>query len=298
MPIVTRNSPPGDALSRQFRKTLRTTIREIAKNDLTHTTPDSHSPRKRLKLLRSLLVMMRPAIGSKTSKHTDALLRRAGKLLSDRRKAEAMVETVAKLRQGKRSPRELSVIDALQTITAEQLLKSDLPIAETAKLAGVRKELRDLKRRVKTWSLPPRSSKLYVKGMYSAYRRARKRLRHGLATGRTADLHEARKSVIHHLHHMEMIETMKPSAFMLLTKQLDELRAELGEYNDYSELEAYIARARHRLAPAVVEIANRLIARRRDLLKKSMALSAARLFDEKPQAFADRIGQLWCGLAR
>jgi hypothetical protein len=71
----------------------------------------------------------------------------------------------------------------------------------------------------------------------------------------------------------------------------------LGELNDYDELEGVIARTHDRLGPTVAGIANRLIAKRRDPLKQAIALSSARLFEEKPQAFTSRIGKLWRGFA-
>lgn len=293
MPVIKKDRPAGDALRREFRKILRAAIRELTDDGNPHPTPDAHSPRKRLKLLRSLLIMMRPALNRKTFKRTDSLLRRAGKTLSKRRKAEAMVETAAKLRESKHTGRELSVIDALQAATAEELANAGTSHTEAKNLVGLKKQLRDLKRRVKTWALPTGDPKPYIEGMGNAYRCARKRLRHGLATGRTTDLHQARKSVIHHLHHIETLEAIWPSLFILWTEQLDELRAQLGELNDYDELEGFIARAGDRFAPPVVGIANRLIAKRRDPLKKAIALSSARLFEEKPQAFANRIGKMW-----
>jgi CHAD domain-containing protein len=296
MPVIKKDSPAGDALRREFRRILRTAVRELTNGDTPHPA-DAHSPRKRLKLLRSLLVMMRPALNGKTFKRTDSLLRRAGKTLSKRRKAEAMVETVAKLRQSKHTLRELSVFDALEAIATEQLADAGATHAEATNLVGLKNQLRDLKGRVKTWTLPAGDPKPYIEGMGDAYRRARKRLRRGLATGRTADLHRARKSVIHHLHHVETLEAIWPSLFILWTQQLDELRTRLGELNDYDELEGIIARAGDRFTPTALGIANRLIAKRRDPLKQAIALSSARLFEEKPQAFTSRIDKMWRAFA-
>jgi CHAD domain-containing protein len=287
MSAISRRNPAGDALRRKFRKTLGTVIRDLgAKNS------DAHSPRRRLKYLRSLLVMMRPALGRKTFKRADSVLLHTARSMSNRRKAEAMLETVTKLRGQGLGPSELSALDALESILANSPHAS-VTSERMSDYSALGRDLAGLRRTAKNWSLPARNPSAYVEGLGNTYGRARKRLRQGLVTGRIADLHEARKSIIHHLHHIQSVEAIWPSVFQLWVKELEMLREYLGEINDYDDLTSQLANSADKLDPGARQTLKRLLSKRIEPLKKTVALASAHLFQEKPKVFVRRMDRMW-----
>jgi CHAD domain-containing protein len=130
--------------------------------------------------------------------------------------------------------------------------------------------------------------------MRAAYARARRLLRQGLATGESALLHEARKSVIHHLHHIEALTPLWPKLFKVWAAELQTLREALGDLNDLDALSAELAREDGPFADLTVkDEAEALIAMRRKAIIAAIRDETGHLFAERPKNFASRMLALW-----
>jgi len=112
----------------------------------------------------------------------------------------------------------------------------------------------------------------------AAYGTTRRRLRKALASGDATALHEARKGVIHHLHHRQLLMPQRAGRLA----RLEALREVLGDLNDLDELEQLAA------GIAIPEADRRRMRKaRRRLIGKATA-AADPLFRQKPGTLRKR----------
>ena len=279
--------PAGEALRRLARRQLTQLARELAAAE---RGAHAHPTRKRLKFLRSLMRLIRPAIGEEAFQSANGHLRNAAMQLARKRHGEAMIEAVAKLR--KQTEGHADVIAELEA--AAHVHASAAEDAHAEGLAAARQEIEIVRSLVGSWMLPKRDRQFFLDGFRRCYSRGRRLLRLGLKTGDTLTLHEARKSVIHHLHHLEILEPTWPRMVKVWCEELGRLRESLGDLNDLDELEAQLANPETAFGRISVNAAVcELIAARRLRLHDRIRKRAAQLFAERPRSLARRMDALW-----
>jgi CHAD domain-containing protein len=279
--------PAGEALRRLARAQLARLARELGAAE---KGANAHPLRKRLKFLRSLLRLIRPAIGDDAFRVANTHLKTAAEELALKRHGEAMAEAIAKL--AKHAETSAPVIAELEgaarshATQAEEKLTTGLAIAKT--------EIEAVRALVGSWMLPKRDARLYLAGLRQCYGRGRELIAEGLATREMSTLHEARKSVIHHLHHLEILEPIWPNMIGAWCDELGKLRELLGDLNDLDELEALLAKPDSAFSKiASPDAARQLIAERREKLVERIRKRAAQLFAERPRPLARRLGLVW-----
>jgi CHAD domain-containing protein len=269
-------TPPHPDLARAIHDLSDGLVRDLGE---AQAGTSVHGARRRIKRLRSLLRLIRPAIGENDYHAANGRLRAAADALAGRRRAEALVAAAAKLHAGHPSSRLRALVES----HADDLVISvDFADAPRQALDNVTQ----FKAAMAEWALPDSTDARVMAAFLTTYRKARKLLAHGMETGDATELHEARKFVIHHLHHLELLgdETKAKPAKRL--RDLESLREILGDLNDLDELQQLASRHDPALATATAHAASR---RRRSLLKAATA-SSQRLFRRKARAFAKRIG--------
>jgi CHAD domain-containing protein len=285
------DAPAGEAVRRLMRKTLRQIAKEL---DKSRGGAGVHAARRRIKLSRSLLRLARKALSPDHFHDANQSLRAAAMALAPLRSAEAMVETVAKLKSALKEEEADAILATLAAAAGR--MKHEV-VAETDKAARIEEaagEVAKVRKAMAHWTLPRRDVTLFVAGMRAAYARARRLLRQGLATGEIALLHEARKSVIHHLHHIEALTQLWPKLFKVWAAELQTLREALGDLNDLDALSAELARKGGPFADLTVkDEAEALIAMRRKAIIAAIRDETGHLFAERPKNFASRMLALW-----
>ena len=291
MSPIRMDAPAGEAVRRVMRKTLRSVAKEL---DKSRSGADVHSARRKIKLARSLLRLARKALSPEHFDQANQSLRTAARALAPLRSAEAMVEAVAKLKSELNEPKADAVFDELAA--AARRLKHEV-VADSDKAARVEEaagEVAKIRKAIGKWTLPRREVSLFVAGMRSAYARARRLLREGLASGDIPLLHEARKSVIHHLHHIDALSPLWPKLFKVWKGELQDLREALGDLHDLDEM------AKELDSPdgafcliAEKDKAGDLIATRRKQIIAAIRDETGHLFAEQPKNFAFRMLALW-----
>jgi CHAD domain-containing protein len=287
---IRKDLPAGEALRRHMRKALR-----ALSDDLAAALEGSgvHAARKRLKLSRSLLSMMRPAIGEAVFDQEDACLKGASQALAGFRRHEAMMETVHKLASASGAEGE-EAVRALAEAVAHLQMTSTHSTSLAERVAAAHAEVEGLRERLADWPLPKRDIRLFVTGMQASYERARKKLRQGIAEREVTLLHEARKSIIHHYHHLDLLKPLWPKLFAVWLAELQDLREALGDLNDLDELDELLDTGDIALPDeALSEAARGLIGARRERLIATIANEAGHLFAESPKSFAARMAALW-----
>jgi CHAD domain-containing protein len=287
---IRKDLPAGEALRRHMRKALKALAADLS---AALEGAGVHAARKRLKLSRSLLRMMEPALGETVFAREDGCLQEASHALAGLRRNEAMLEAIGKL-AASRGAASTAVLEALtQAIRHMQASNTDagsLP----ERIATALERIETLRGRLADWPLPKRDIRPLVAGMRASYARARKKLREGLDQGRVTLLHEARKSIIHHYHHLDLLKPLWPKLLTIWLTELQDLREALGDLNDLDELEGLLAEGAIALPDKVMEqAALKLIAARRKALIGKIGSDTGHLFAEKPSFFAARMAALW-----
>jgi CHAD domain-containing protein len=276
--------------SLNLAKPISSAIRDLARKTVTAAAGDLaraaepgrvHAARRNLKRLRSLLRMIRPAIGKRAARDADGKLKSAADLLAGARRMDALKLAATKLALGQdESGRLVAAI-------AEHFGHHHETRALADQAGEARALVLDLRAGVKAWRLPHRDRSFCLAGMKKCYASARSGLAQALASGGVEELHEARKHVIHNLHHLDLLHRLWPGMFEVWIAELTILREALGDFNDLAELRqiAESMAAADAILAAIDAPCGELLA---------VAGAKARvLYAEKPAAFARRIGAMW-----
>lgn len=273
----------GDQIRSHARKLLAAATADMRATGAGHSV---HGVRRHLKRLRSLLRLVAPAIGQDAYDTADKHLKTAADLLAGARRAEALRLAASRLanKPGDAS-RLVAAIDAHTKAHAA-------PDNRAAALQEALTLIDMVRREAAQWHLPKAGIGFYLAGLRRSYAKARKGLARSLKDADVDRLHEARKHVIHTLHHMELLGALWPDVKGLPLDELNLLREALGDFNDLAELcaiatpGALAGKASHKRVHAVLTKAKAKLLRR---AKKK----ARRLFARKPGTFAGRIGAMW-----
>jgi CHAD domain-containing protein len=236
--------------------------------------------------MRSLLRLVRPGLGTAAFRDGDRLLKQAADLLAEARQAEAFNAILARLNMTDAT--RSAILAYLRSHASAQ----PVPVA-LADAAGKSLDLiAQLESEMRRWHLPRRGRSFCIGGLKRSYALARRQLAVALRTEDAAALHEARKHVIHNLHHTEMLRGLWPDVMPAIVAELTVLREALGEINDLDELTSAISG----LAPAdealLTEIRAAIAALHGAHLMTARRKSAL-LYAEKPSAYAQRIDAMW-----
>jgi hypothetical protein len=296
VPKISTDHPAGEALRRLMRRTMKALSHDL---DMARSGRSVHPARRRLKLARSLLRLMKPALGSAAFGLENQALRDAAQMLASLRRTEAMSEAIARLRAvAKEEASDQAVFAALESAAYE--LRQDIvgPDDVAGRIEEASTRVEELRARIADWTLPKREIALFVKGLRDCFAKARRLLRDGLDRKETPLLHEARKSVIHHLHHVELLAPLWPKLFNVWAAELQELREDLGELNDLDDLSAEFDRPESPFAQIEQKArAHELIDLRRKAILTRIEKDTGHLFAEEPKNFAARMDALWRHLA-
>jgi len=292
VPSIESQLPAGEGLRRLARTQLAQLARELAAAEKGAT---AHPLRKRLKFLRSLLRLIRPSIGDEAFQLANGHLRAAATELAFKRHGEAMIEAVSKLkRQADEGSSAIAELEA-----AAQAYAGDTEVAHVEGLKRARGEIDAVRVLVGTWLLPKRDTRFFLEGFQRSYGRGRKLIMKGLASGDTQTLHEARKSVIHHLHHLEILEPVWPRMIKVWCDELGRLRESLGDLNDLEELESLLSNPDTAFGKiSSLDAAHALIVERRRRLLDRIRKRGDQLFAEQPKSLARRFAALWASWER
>ena len=229
-----------------------------------------HEARKACKRLRSLLRLMRPALGS-AYRAQNLRLRDAGRALSARRDADVLRATARSVALG---------------------LPSGLPPPRDHGAGAARavKLLRLQRRAIERWAPDALTREALDEAFLAGYRRARRAGRHARRHPRADTLHEWRKQVKHHRYHCEAVASYWPH-LLRRAAILDKLAETLGRHHDLEVLAQELRRHPHRFAgpPLVLRAARRVDSEQGRAAERALR-TGAKLFADSPRKWVAREG--------
>lgn len=233
-----------------------------------------HGARRRIKQLRSLLRLLRPGLDPAAYETTTHALREAASALAGHRRAEALVAAAGKLEgKGANSAFWRGFAEANR---AAHAVDGDPASA----LAVARQAISRAAAALAATATLPATDETITEAFLASYGKARKLLRKGLKSEEPPVLHDARKFVIHHLHHLRLLQ---PGNEQRLA-ELEQLRETLGDLNDLDELEQLTAGADVSSKDA------RRMNKARERLLGRVKREASRLFRLKSKPYGKRLG--------
>jgi CHAD domain-containing protein len=285
-----RRDPLGYGVRRVARGRLDGAVERLRDGDVDEVEA-VHEARKDLKKLRSALRLVRPVLGDDVYGRENARYRDAARRLSNVRDDQALAETLEALEErfeDEPPPGGWKPI-------AQALARSDG--ADPAELDRLREraaaEIEAGRRELESLSLPGDGFAVVRPGLQRAYSRGRKRMAEAESDPTDERLHEFRKRSKDLWYHLRLLRSAWRTVLEPLGDQAHELSDRLGDDHDLVVL-------RERLdAPGIAFTADQrehlddLIERRRGELQAEAFALGARLYAEKPKAFAARMAGYW-----
>jgi CHAD domain-containing protein len=238
-----------------------------------------HEARKDIKKTRSLLRLVRPALGADAYRRRNVALRDIGRGLSAQRDVDAIAETMDDLaeRFAGQLPHERFVA-ARERLAAAATTAPDLDAA----LAALRQAADD----VASWPLERCDRSTLQKGMVRAYARGRTAMATAETDPSDQAFHDWRKRAKDLWYHSRLMSAAWPEVLKPQAKQAHALADLLGDDHDLAVLSARLTAD----GPEERELRS-LVARRRGGLQAEALRLGRRLYAETPKAFGRRMGR-------
>ncbi len=245
-----------------------------------------HDARKRFKAIRALLRLVAPRMGN-AFRRENRWFRDVACKLATVREAQASLETLDRLEDAGSASLRSELEARYQALQREQLQDAGALEVLVGDLASARERVAD-------WPLAGQAFGVIQPGLQATYRRGRKGFRRALKGAPATQLHEWRKDVKYHRHHVELLVNLWPEVMPGAAATVRKLGNLLGDHHDLHELRALISRS-----PALAGSGGE----RRALLEsagvRSLELEASAtatgglVYAEKPNLFVTRMRTYW-----
>ena len=247
-----------------------------------------HEARKSLKKARALLRLVRPGLPKRVYRRENAALRDAGRLVSGARDADVMVETVDKLAERFVGRIPASHFDDLRARMRAESLASRAGAGDGRAEAVAM--LDSVAGRIDDWPVEQCDWRTVAAGMERAYRRGRQAYAEADAEPTVERLHDWRKRVKDLWYHQRLTCPAWPGVLDAQAEEAHRLSEILGDDHDLAVL-ADIVSGDGDGPTALVDpdpLLELIAERRAELLAEARRLGA-RIYAERPKAFARRI---------
>lgn len=253
-----------------------------------------HDVRKRCKQLRGLVRLVRPALKKSDARQANAAFRDAARQLASLRDAHALLATFDALVAAHVAeiPSD-GIWEVRQGLAARAESASGDAAGFDAQIQRARDLLEAGRSRVGSWTLGNKFAYICA-GVIKTYKRGRKRLKDSREQPSDSNLHEWRKRVKDFWYHMQILRDAAPSMLSPLADRLHDLSDVLGDDHDLAVLTCQLMSCPNEFGGdgKVNEALAIICSRRADLQRRAFRLGA-RLYVERPSAFADRIAGYW-----
>jgi CHAD domain-containing protein len=254
-----------------------------------------HDARKCCKKTRAVLRLVRDEIGRDVYRRENALYRDAARELSALRSSAVMAETLDAMCE--RFSDELP--SGAFSTTREGLMAKHRQALRTAVKKGtlltdVAEDMRKDRDRLLHLPLETEDFSTLRQGLRRVYRRGRRAMHISKGEPTTANLHEWRKRVKYLRYQARILNPLEPVIIQALAADTDTLSDLLGLDHDLSEL-IIVVQTTPQLTASKKELRSllALIDRFRPELQADAFTLGARIYEEKPRAFVDRLEGYW-----
>lgn len=287
----------GESPTKSVRRIVRREAAKALKRlDGDDAPPDAaiHNARKRLKRARAALRLVRKSLGARRFQRENEAFRDAARPLSEIRDAKILIEAFDALVEGV-PPRDRPALEHVrELLNAHQARVRGRVFQKKAPLKPVVSALKAARNRIDDWPLDHEGWSLVGPGVRRVYRSGRRvfetvRQKAGRRQPARAEktgqvpLAAARDALSHGA-------VPDPGPGPAVAPALSDA---LGDDHDLAVLKQRLARARARLPRTAGAALSRMIAARRGELQAKALVLGARVYDEAPRRFANRLHRRW-----
>ena len=248
---------------------------------------DVHVVRTSIKQLRSILRMMRPAIGRAFFERENGHLRKAARRLAFARDTDVARQTLAELSD--------EVERDIITTTIRGFEKQVTPPADIDNTMGdVARDLEQIGRCIATLRVPGDDWRVIEPGLVAVYRQGRKRMKRAVATGEDEAFHQWRIFVKHLYYELQFLESISPKRLSKMIGRLKKLQDLIGADHDLAVLKSLLQKTPQKFggAETVASVVACLATKSTKLRHASEPLGTA-IFYKKPRDFARKLRRHW-----
>ena len=273
-----------DAWAQYCRAAL---VRSVAGVAVTFPGPGEEAPkrvhdaRKRLKEARAITRLFLHSVGE-PARVTIAALAATRRQIGRARDLDVMMVRLNRLEPSPEISEPLMAAIARERAAAQRARRGLTAKTPRARLAAIA-------RRIEGWDLSGVGADEIVAAAARTYRQARRRGRRAFDGDDPVALHALRARVVDLRYQIALLSCAWPEALNVQGEALNDLREALGDFNDLHVLETFAA-DHGRLAPPALEDLRARVEAKQKKLRRRANVEFERLFAERPEAFAARLG--------
>ena len=284
----------GNGVRRIAREQIDKSVAELTDSDIGRHVA-VHQFRKRGKKIRGLIRLVRPALGS-VYKRENAWYRDAARGLSQVRDAEALLETLDRIRD--HFSEELdddTFLDLRRRLQQRRRRMANDRLGLDETIDQLPAELEAARRRIDDWQIDDAAFDAVHGGLIRTYRRACTSLSKVSEKPSDERWHEWRKRTKYHWYQMRLLTGVWKPVLKARTNELKRLADLLGDDRDLAVFRKTIrddASLRPE-RPEVIELMMGLMHSERKRLQQDAEDLGRRVFAEPPKRFVRRIESYW-----
>ncbi len=235
-----------------------------------------HGARRRLKRIRSIVRLIRPALGQRYAAYRDDI-RSVAKTLAVFRDADVLQAMATDLRAASGPDQQVFIEAAIGSLNMER------PNRRRGTLIPVLRALEELELDADDLPVPKDGKALYLRAVERAYRRGRRAMQRARKTRAAADFHRWRKDAKDLWHLLELARRRLPKKMRRHAARTDTLAEILGLDHDYWMTGEHMAKVSGDRSNQ--EATRQLVAARRKRLQRDALKRGKRLYRRRPRAF-------------
>jgi CHAD domain-containing protein len=248
-----------------------------------------HGARKDLKKLRTVLRLLRDALGKKRHRRADARFRNAARALSGARDAEVKLETLKGLGE-REAGLPAAAVEAWRNILERDRAAATDTVRSERLAAEAVEEIEAGLEEIQGWSLEGDSWKTIGPALTRSYRRGRKAMK-AAEGGDEVDLHEWRKRAKDLWYELRLLSRAWEGPLEATAEEAHKLTDLLGDHHDLAVLREDLHK-RNLGEEQTAALAVAIDRRQEELAAEAFPLGH-RLYAERPKQFSRRLQQYW-----
>lgn len=248
-----------------------------------------HGARKDMKKLRTVLRLLRGALGRKRFRRANARFRDAARALSTSRDAEVKLKTLEGLAE-RHEGLPAEGVEAWRKILERDCEAAKDTVRSEALTAEAMAEIEAGLEEIGAWDLEGESWETTGPALTRTYRRGREAMK-AAERGGADDVHEWRKRAKDLWYELRLLGDAWPGPLEATSREAHRLSELLGDHHDLAVLRADLHQ--RRLGGEETEALEAAIDRRQVELAEEAVALGHRLYAERPQDFGRRLRRYW-----
>ena len=282
---IALSTPLAESLAAVAREQLERALGDLDDGDPATLDERVHDARKCLKKTRALLRMVRPSLSKAAFNRENAVLRDAGRTLSQARDQAAVLECLDRIKRERPSlTGSIVKLEHVLQTTATASTEHSVRQLEPTRLL-LRTSLERLPHLIERHVAPG----ALRRGLRDSHRRGRRALRDAGKAPSPEHFHEWRKRVKDHWYHLRLFGQTWPKLLETQIDELEKLSELLGDEHDLNVLRPRLLALTDRLSPFDVETLLQAIDLRIDRDRRRACALGARVYAERAGSFARRL---------